>query len=484
MSSKVAYTVYSYPPPNFIGEGDLGTAVYSGGTSGDVITESKGVVTQWVNPVTSNTEQLPGDTKVFYFKNSNGDNRAIVPAIQWGVGGAACYFMIYNADTWSDGINPGRPIYGPALWTVVDSGSNNIPITNPYKFQTATVTENATEHYYIYGIDFDNRIVFRVESAGDTYTLDTTAGHNFRLTPPTSQDSYGVDLQIVGDYFYALFISGINILTASPTYVNSTVVKHLLDFSGTPSYTGPHGTTTVNPGPGEWPGKNAFSIQPQGDFLYLVALGGMQHNATPIVWNPESKIQKVALSDLEVTNLLKAAADNTDPATDRFDFRALTFNESGSQVFILTGAYNASWVMTWRLYWLTIDSLNDAGDALLSDLTSAFPPDPTATFIATDNLSGYLWALLYSESTGKTWFARGNDLAIYGTGGIVGNAEGIGNLTTLAGSPNLNSITIYGGEVAPPAQLKGYVAPAFASSSAMALLERKRLLDEVAAAKK
>lgn len=477
MSSKVAYTVYSYPPPNYIGEGDLGTAVYNNGTTGTVIAASKGVVTQWVNPVTSNTEKLPGDAKVFFFKNSIGANRAIVPAIQWGSGGAACYFMIYNADTWSDGVNPGTPIYGPALWTVVDSGSNNIPITNPYKFQTVTVTENATEHYYIYGIDFDNRIVFRVESVGDTYTLDTTAGHNFRLTPPTDKQSYGEDLQIVGDYFYALFINGTGILTASPTYVNSTVVKHKLDFSGTPSYTGPHGTTTVNPGPGEWPGKNAFSIQPQGNFLYLVALGGMQHNATPIVWNPESKIQKVALSDLAVTNLLRAAADNTEPAEDRLDIRALTFSENGSQVFILTGCYNASWVMTWRLYSTDITNLAAAANQLITAVAGDVDD--------ADNLPvGYLWALLYSESTGKTWFARGNDLAIYDTGGIVGNAEVIGNLTTLTGSPNLNSITIYGGEVAPPAQLKGYVAPAFASSSAVALLERKRLLEEVAAAKK
>lgn len=472
MSSKVAVSAYNYLPPTYVGVGDVSTAQYTGGTSGTVITTQTGVVTTYVDPVSGNTVQLPGDTKVFHFKDSSGNDRALVAALQWIGQVPKCYYMIFNATIPSpipSGYNWGTPLYGPVQWTL---GSTSL--ANLYKIQTATISST----FYIYGIDYDAAIAFRLSSSGSTYTLDTTNYFTF-AKPSTAGEGHGVDLQIIGSNVYTLFISGTNLSSGAPSasYLNSTVVKTTMNF-GSATYKGPHGTV-VDPSEDEvWPAKNAFSIQPYGTDLLLTAIGGPQQANT---WNPDSHIQKVAQSGLAVTNLLKAAASSSDPVTDQFDFRALTFSADGSHAYILTGKYNTGFTtMNWRLYHTTMSTLTGADNDLINDIIPTTVDNASST-------SGYLWALLYSESTVKTWFARGNDLAIYDqsvTGGLVGNAAAIASLTTLGSGAYLNSITIYGGEVAPtPLTLKGYSAPAFASNTAAALLERKRLLEQIAAAK-
>jgi hypothetical protein len=144
--------------------------------------------------------------------------------------------------------------------------------------------------------------------------------------------------------------------------------------------------------------------------------------------------------------------------------------------------------LNWRLYHTTMGALTAADDELVSALLVPVPPSttPWATVVDyKDNLIGYLWALLYSESTQKTWFSRGNELAIYNTAGLFGgSAVGIGSLSTLGAAAYLNAITIYEGEVVPMTRgLVGYTAPAFASNSAAALIERQRLLKETTTAK-
>lgn len=458
MSSKVAYGTYSYSVNP--ARGDIGTASFNG-TS---ITAHAGVVTTY----NSGAANIGPDPKPFYFKNSAGADRVLVASLSWSGGVANTHYLIYQAN--ADNTSPytwGSPVYGPQTWTV-----GSTAITNPYKFVTKTVGGVC----YIYGIDYDNKTVFRISSSGDTYTLDTA--HSFTFTPPTGKSSYGVDLQIVGDYVYALFISGTNLMGTSASYVKSTLVR-LNTSLASPTYKGPHGSTTT-PGSGEiWPAENAFSIQAYGSYLYLVAVGGMQHYTTPITWNPESRLQRIAISNLTVTDVLRAAttAEASTKQNDCFDFRALTFSSDGSQAFILTGAYNASYTMSWRLYVTDMDTLASTSNALVSSLVATKDVRDVAN---ASTLGGYLWALLFSESTQKTWFARGNDLAIYSSSGIVGSAAGIATLSSLGAgnSPSLNAVTLYGGEVAPTAKtLKGYAAPAFASNSAQALIERKKLLE-------
>ncbi|SDE70013.1 hypothetical protein [Sporomusa acidovorans] len=285
-----------------------------------------------------------------------------------------------------------------------------------------------------------------------------------------------------GSNVYTLYISGTNLTSGPPnaSYLNSTVVKTDLTF-GSATYKGPHGSTT-SPGTGEvWPAENAFSIQPYGTNLLLVAVGGPQHYDSS--WNPNSRIQKVVLSDLTVTNLLRAAttAEGSSKPNDCYDFRALTFSSDGSQAYLLTGKYNSSYVMNWRLYSTDVATILGASNALVSTLVAS----EGITFITNaDNLTGYLWALLYSENTETTWFSQGNQLAIFNADGQVGNAAGITSLSTLGSSASLNAVTIYNPEEAPTGRpLKGYEAPAFASNTAAAFIERKRLLDQVAAAK-
>ncbi|WP_110955073.1 hypothetical protein [Anaerosinus massiliensis] len=462
MSTKVAYGTYAYPAPDYVGVGDIGTATYNGSS----IAAHAGVVKTYVD--SGITKKIAGDPKPFYFKNSAGADRVLVASLAWSGGVANTHFLIYQAN--ADNTSPytwGSPVYGPQTWSI-----GSTAITNPYKFVTKTIGGVC----YIYGIDYDNKTVFRISSSEDTYTLDTA--HSFTFTPPTGQESYGVDLQVIGDSVFALFISGTNLTGSNASYVKSTLVR-LSTSLDSPIYKGPHGSATA-PGSEVWPAENAFSIQAYGDYLYLIAVGGMQHYTTPITWNPTSRLQKIAISDLTVTDVLRAAttAEASTKPNDCFDFRALTFNNDGSQAFILTGAYDATYTMSWRLYATDMDTLASTSNI---SLVSSLVTTKIAKVVDHKNiLAGYLWTLMYSESTESTWFTRGNDLAIYDSNGIVGSAATITMLSSLgaSNSPSLNSITLYGGEVAPPTQvLKGYAAPAFVSNSEQALIERKRLFE-------
>lgn len=479
MASKIAQATYSYSYSP--ARGQVGTSTYSGGTSGDVIASRIGVVTSYIDPSTSATVYLSGDTKVFYFKEGS-DNKALVAATQWSGGTPTCMYMIFDAD--QDEVGPnynwGSPLYGPTTWTL-----GSTVLANLYKIQGATISST----FYLYGIDYDAGMAFRLARSGSTYALDTT--YYFTFTKPTTAgEGRGVDLYLDiheepdPSYVYMLYISGTNLTSGPPSasYLKSTVVKTTMTF-GSPTYKGPHGSV-LTPGEDEvWPAENAFSIQPYGTNFLLTAVGGPQHYDDS--WNPNSRIQSVAFSDLEVNDLLAAAADSGDPSTDQFDFRALAFATTGTpandQVFILTGKYNSSYYLNWQLYRTTMDELLGGGGGLISNISTVSTAD--------DTIPGYFWALLYSASYNKVWFAQGNQLTVYqytaspASVNRAGDVEEITDLSDL-NDASLNSITIYGGEEAPaPRTLKGYTAPAFASNTAAALHERKRLLEQVAAAK-
>lgn len=317
------------------------------------------------------------------------------------------------------------------------------------------------------------------------------------MTPTTgATEAHGVDLVLGTDKIFTLWISGENLTAGDSTtsYLNSTVVATDMDF-GNPSHVGPMGNDSG--GSGTLPGKNAFSIQPYSytsgsttyKFLLLTAVGGAQHHDSS--WNPDSCIQKVDVDTLTVSNLLIADTSGGTHTDDQFDFRALAFASTGTptsdQAFILTGKYDSTWTMNWRLYRTLLSHIINAGGILMSTLTSG--AHPSAVVTTGNALPGYLWALLYSSSYNKVWFARGNDLAIYqGTTssiGIVGNASTITELSSLGSTASLNAVTIYNPEEALEARpLRGYVAPAFASNAASALIERRRILEEMKKTKK
>lgn len=477
MASKVMYGTYTYTGTP---RGDVGTATYPNPSPPPAILVHKGVRTTYTNA--GGSPFIGSDPKPLYFENGAGLNRAAVASISWASGVAVCNWLVYEAD--ADNTTPfvwNNPVAGPVVLT-----DGTVSVTNPYALKTRRINATTVD---IYCIDYDNRLVFRVRSNGpngDTYTPQT-GYYQFPALTVGSNQTYGVDLDIIGDYVYAVFNSGTNLTAGAPSanYLNSTIVQLDLALSSPPvAVNGPYGSSTSGGA-----AQNAFSIQAYNDgtddHLILTAVGGPQLDQAyppnyPFNWNPGSRIQRVDPSTLAVTDLLVAAPNNTDPdnETDRFDFRALTFSADGNDAYILTGKFTAGFAaFSYRLYQTDLSTVLGAGGALISSIV------PIPVQATTDG--GYLWGLLYSESNANTWFVRGEDLAIYNSGGQVAAAT-LADLTTFTGGsdfPGLNFVTIYEDEVAAPRALKGYVAPAFASNSPAALIEREKFLKEVAAAK-
>jgi hypothetical protein len=229
VSSKVMFSTYNYYSSP--AKGDIGTALFNG----SAITPHAGVRTTYTNAMTPPSPLISPDAKPLFFKNAAGLNRALVASINWG--SSTCDFLVYQADEDDTGLHVwGDPVYGPQTWTV-----GGTPISNPYRIQTtAPQTIDGVTFNYLYGINFDQAIVFYVKSSGpngDTYELQTT---KFTMPPPIGNDTYGVDLQIINDNgnttIYALFINCNNIMSPSTAvYLNSTVVKLNTSLS-TPGY--------------------------------------------------------------------------------------------------------------------------------------------------------------------------------------------------------------------------------------------------------
>lgn len=475
MTSKVMYGTYTYTGTP---RGDIGTAQFPSGSPPAILVH-KGVRTTYTNA--GGSPLIGSDPKPLYFENGAGLNRAAVASISWASGVATCNWLVYEAD--ADNTTPfvwNNPVAGPVVLT-----TGTVTVRNPYAVKTKRINATTVD---IYCIDYDARLVFRVRSSGangDTYTPQT--GYYQFPALAGGQDTFGVDLEIIGNYVYAVFNSGTDLTLGAPSanYLNSTVVKLDLALSSPPvAVNGPYGSSTSGGA-----AKNAFSLQAYNDgtddHLLLTTVGGPQLDQAyppnyPFDWNPGSRIQRVDPGTLAVTDLLSAAVNTGDPSEDQYDFRALTFSDDGSQTYILTGKYTSGFAsFDYRLYWTDMSTLLSAGGTLISNII----PVPVEATTA----GGYLWGILYSESNVNTWFVKGEDLTVYDSGGSVASAGGITALSTFTGVsdfPGLNFVTIYEDELAPaPKALKGYVAPAFASVSPAALAERERFLKQIAAAK-
>jgi hypothetical protein len=460
MSSKTVYSVYNYVnSEQSSGDGDVGTAYFDGSS----IAPTAGMEQNYPG----STDKLPGDTKVFAF-SYGGIHYVLVAATAWDstTKTSVCKYMIYQ-DTSGAAANTGSSnwtlVYGPSTWTAV-VGSGTVTIANLYKI---VISDN-----YLIGIDYDARTVFRatISVSGSVMTLTFDAGFTFAVptVPSTTAQAFGVDVAVFNSKVYALFNSGYDLYT-SGNYNPSTIVELNMSLVHQ-AHVGPYGSET---GYDTTVGKNGFSIQGYGDYLVLVAIGGLQQAGS---WNPSSCVQKIALSNLAVTTLLVAGASSSTTAIDNFDFRALTFSKDGSSAFLLTGRYDSAYTgMVWNLFHTDMDTLLGLSSALISSLINT---DIISIASSSTADAGFLWALLYSESTGDTWFARGNALLMYSSAAQVGSAVGIASLTTLTSTnAYLNAISLYQGETA--AALRGYVAPAFASNTAAAREERERFLKKL-----
>lgn len=416
--SKVAYGVYTYA----IGVtpvGKLGVAEYK-----------NSAVTLPVSPTALDRQ----DPKVFYFKDLEGKS---------------CIFMAgtkYNSSY--------QPEAGQ--FAVYDENLNLLvqPYTTSALVNLYTVTgpvDLGDQYQYLFGIDYDlHKVVrFRV-SAGSGLSIDRV----YDAFVPDAGKGYGLDVVTDGKAVYALFVSAVNPFTGD--YAGYSIVKLDLDLK--------------NPvrldADGE---KNPFSLDLYNGDLYVTVVGGMQNYGSTN--GASSKIQKVSTKDFSVTSEIKTLLVGGATA-DLGDFRALSFTSSGD-AYILTGRLNSdAATFDGALYHTTADALANASEAVITDIADAkYAPDGKVDSFNQTN--GYLWGLFYSEADNVVWTAQGNDLGVYKYGRKKLSQVAFKAISDLAGSAySLNSVSLLeaGG------QMKGYVAPAFASVSKAARLERKKLL--------
>lgn len=435
--SRVAYAGYIYPtsgdPAGLAGIADFnGSAISHFGTDKTNVTS---------------------DTKVFWFKNADNDNRVLIAETQYDS----------NYD----------PL--PSKFTVVDGANlNSVKGVNGVNWGSlVNVYALIRQGDYLVGIDYDECTVFRVlNSTGDTYSYQTgvftlnlaNADLNPAIATPYPSQQFGVDVSTDGTNIFALFIKGDDVYGGD--YDPSLLVKLNLDL------TLPTGTGVVN-NTGAALAENAFSAQKYGSDLYVVSVGGMQNYGSTN--GAASKIQKVAKSTMVTNDLLVGGATNDQTLGD---FRALSFRDDGSEAFILTGALNTDGeTFTGALYRTTMSALAGAGGGVITSISGI-----VSTNITT--IPGYLWSLLYSQEEDMTWMARGNDLAVYKynppvpvpptpASVAVVDAKSINTLSSVSGY-SLNAVTLYNNIKVQT--LRGAAQPAMASNSARALIERKKLL--------
>jgi hypothetical protein len=400
--------------------------------------------TDAITHTVTNITGLTPDPKVFWFKNVDGNERLLVAETSYGPGPTYApnpsKFSVYDAGA----LTKVWPASGTSAWS---------DLINVYAIATATVGGVN----YIYGIDYDLHKIFRVANAsGDDYAYDNLAGYIY--TDDAAQ-KFGAALAIVGNFVYALFIRGTDVFGGS--YNPSAIVKLPLSLDPFDPDAARNNTGLA---------ANAVDLKLSGSYFYVPCIGGGQQAAG---YNPGSKLQRVALANLAVNDLLINAASGTYGTEDTTDFRDISIGQNG-EAFILKGALNSSGTaLSGFLFRTTVTALDSASGVLITALT----PTPAQLAIGTvaAPVAGYLWALLYDDADGKTWMAEGNSLSVYKySGGAINQVANLGmsssdpadNSGLAPDGYNLNPVafTIYG----QTAQLKGAQNPSQASNSAQA----------------
>jgi hypothetical protein len=445
VASDIVYSVYDYTvsPAN----GQIGRANFNGTNT-------------IANTVTNITAHGSGgtitpDAKVFWFLNADGVGRILVAETYYPTSsspGQAVKISVYDTGLNGSGSSWGTQVYPAVNTTVTLANAVNI----------YAVARDGKQGL-IYLIDYDMHTVYGVtNTSGDNYGFTSgVVSYSYDGDGDASMQCYGVDLAVIGngktggDYdadVCALFIRGTNVFGGS--YDTSALLKLSKNL------------TTVNAKNTNL-AKNAFCIRPYAGDLYIAAMGGAQHYDDS--WNPESRIQKAAQSDLNLINLLRAAVnDGEGKEFDQADFRDIAFKVAANgEVFILRGQFGSSG-FTGRLLRTTMGVLATANPdpvlnpegVLESDLAGA---NGFASYAIT-GVSGYFWALLYLPDDGMVLLARGNELAVcqYSNGAVViagggsaviGMGSGTGDLAPA--SCSLNAMALIGHSL----QLKGAQDP-------------------------
>jgi hypothetical protein len=278
-------------------------------------------------------------------------------------------------------------------------------------------------------------------ATGDNYTFDANTVYTYDDGVAGNQ-KFGVDIATDGSSIYALFIRGPDVFKGN--YVNSTVVKLPQTLGNTPT------AVNANLAP------NAVNLKLWTDsqsttYIYIPAIGGKQNDDG--TYNAGSKIQRVDAATLQTLDtLLINAASGTGGGINTTDYYDIAFNAAGTKVFILKGIYDpppegsslSVGPFNWYLFGTNMGAINAKAPSggLINTVTGI-----TST---SGNFQGYVWALEYDVADDKTWFAQGNQIAVYDytngpparQGGTLG--MGAGSSYLAPADFFLNGVSVYG----------------------------------------
>ncbi|SCM78722.1 hypothetical protein KL86SPO_20206 [uncultured Sporomusa sp.] len=470
MSTKIAVALSD---PGYSAPSQIGTSEYNG-TS---FTNYADVVTR-----TSPDPDLTNDVKVFWFKNKAGAERILVAETRYDPITYApnpSLISVYDGT----GSSWGSALFGPVELSfdgTTPTAANSI--INLYGIVEKTV---GTDHY-LYGIDYDQKTVFRlINSSADNYAMDTASANQF--VPPAGDrgvQTFGQDIVVVEEtnsstslietFVCALFLDGTNIYGGN--YNSSLLYKLDTDLTqvGAVGHVGKNAT-----------GIKFRTVTTTGTHttLYIPSIGGMQNfgsGPSNLIWNIDSKLQTVPVANItSVTDRLAVAAGGTGSDPDGFDIRDIAIDNSGNALVLVGCYYNDMSsplfsYMTGKLYSLPVSTIDTASNSLLDAGLGA----DNITF---GPLDGWVWALAYDRLEDLTWFGQGNEFNIYDNPGsappsvIAGpvDSASLGNFPSQRG--NVNSFTVYG-----HVRLRSaHPSPAFHSNSSMALKARPQFIEQL-----
>jgi hypothetical protein len=331
------------------------------------------------------TDLLPidGDPTVYSFFNASHELRVVVAQ--------------YNTKT---KVSDGIAIYDPTTtpWTSIASDLHQDwnSIVNLY----GVIPLNG----YLYAMDYDSATIAKIDMTDEQYT--EVASYQF-TTGPAGYGSYGVAIEAINNKIYGLFIA-VNNPWTNADYQSSTVVELDSDLKLIQQVS---------------VGKNAFTLEPYNNQLYVACIGGKQQVGN---YNAASEIDVVTLGDtMTVTTPITTATSNVGG-----DFRDIIFNNKG-EAYILVGYYDSTGKkLNWTLYQSTATKINakDMGTSLSAGSTL-----------------GYIRALFYAHrATDRLCFAKGNQIDICNpSDASTMKSMAPADLGSAPNNKNLNSVTLF-----------------------------------------
>ena len=326
----------------------------------------------------------------------------------------------------------------------------------------------------LYPIDFDKAKIAKIPMTGSSAYVETAAYTFTNPSYPTDK-SYGVALSadLAANRLYGLFITVDDLLSPTANYRESTVVE--IDLATFTEIRRTKRVSTVDASLNL--GCNAFTLERYGSKLHVCSIGGRQGGGTP---NAGSKLDVIDLADTsDPTGLVFTtafmASDLIPILGEGPELRDITFTNDGN-AYVLAGYYDPNY----RIF---------NGQVLQFPAGNVKPDYLTGSYFFPTELpnQGSVFAVLANDNN-RIWLARGMYVDLCAQELELGNAlvpidtKASYEINGPANTYYLNSVTLYGEDpAATPAMLRGksgYQAPAFASNSVRALIERQRLLRE------